>query len=102
MPNITQDQLMGLLRQLLPVLGGLALAFGVSQATVNYWINVIFQIAGPLSIIAGIVWSLIANNKTSILTAAANLPEVKEITLDKKSEEAPALEAATPANVVQK
>ena len=52
---MTQDQLMGLLRQLLPVIGGLALAFGVSQSEVNYWTALVLQIAGPLSIIAGTV-----------------------------------------------
>lgn len=100
---MTQDQVMGLLRQLLPAIGALALVLGVSQTTVSYWTNLILQIAGPISIVVGVIWSLVANSKKSILTSAANMPEVKEITIDKTAPAASELAGAgTPNNVIAK
>ena len=64
---MTQDQLMGLLRQVLPILGTLATAFGwltpdkVASLTAN-----ILAIAGPLVTLARMVWAWIATSKTSI------------------------------------
>lgn len=76
------DQFMGLMRQLLPVLGTLAVTLGwATQETINTWIALILQIVGPLGIIGGVVWSVIANSKSSILQSAAKMPEVKSITI---------------------
>ena len=72
---MTQDQLMGLLRQVLPILGTLATAFGwltpdkVASLTAN-----ILAIAGPAVTIIGIVWAWIANSKASIAASIGASP----------------------------
>lgn len=64
---MTQDQIMGLLRQLLPVLGGIAVALGwISPETVASLTAKILAIAGPLAVLAGVVWSWVANKPTSV------------------------------------
>ena len=104
---MTQDQLMGLIRQLLPVVGGIAVALGWFTADqVGKLMQVILQIAGPVSVVLGAIWSLIANGKVSILTSAANMPEVKKIVVaaaestPEATEAARSLAIATPVNVV--
>lgn len=75
--GMTNDQLMGIVRQIVPILGTLATSFGWLSATqVTGITSIVYQIAGPALLLVGIVWSLIANSKTSILTAAANIPEL--------------------------
>lgn len=96
---MTQDQITGLLRQLLPVFGGIAIALGwLTADQVGKWTGILLQAVGPMSVIGGIVWSLLANSKTAIITAAANMPEVKKVELT-TTPEAKSLEAATPDNV---
>lgn len=78
--GMSQDQLMGLLRQLLPLIGGLFVGLGwISPTFLSHATEIILQVAGPLSIIVGVIWSAIANSKASILTSAAKMPEVKSI-----------------------
>lgn len=97
--GMTQDQWMGVLRQILPLFGGVLVTLGlVSQGTINHWIEIAMTIVGPLMTIAGIVWQIVANNKKSILTSAANMPEVKKIEL-KSTESGKELERVTPSNV---
>ena len=97
---MTTDQIMALIRQALPLLGGVAIALGWFTADqVSAFTQVILQIAGPGLAFIGVVWSFFANNKTSILTSAANMPEVKEIKLEPHAPETAALSAATPSNV---
>lgn len=58
-------------------LGTLATSFGwLSASQVTGVEAIVYQVAGPALLLVGVVWSLIANSKTSILTAAANMPEL--------------------------
>ncbi len=75
---VTIDQYMGLLRQLLPALGGFAVALGwVPAEVMNTKVTWILSVLGPAMILTGGIWSMFANNKTSIIKAAAKLPETK-------------------------
>lgn len=96
---MSQDQLLALLRQVLPILGTLLTVFGLSSATATAITNTLMSIAGPLMMIASTIWSLFANSKKSILTSAANMPEVKTITIDTNVPGAAATLQATPDNV---
>lgn len=72
---MTQDQMMGLLRQILTVAGTLATAFGwMTPDKVAYWTGLILQIAGPLALVAGAVWTIIANSKASIASSIGANP----------------------------
>lgn len=73
---MTQDQIMALIRQIVPILAGLAIARGYSQKDVAQWSDLALQIAGPLLAMGGLVWAYIANRKTSIIKSASQMPEV--------------------------
>ena len=76
----TQDQVMGLLRQLLPLLGGIAVGLGwLTKDEVAGYSALILQSVGPIMIIIGWVLSMIANSKTSILKSAAAMPETRVV-----------------------
>lgn len=78
--GMSQDQLTGLIRQLLPVVGTLLGALG--WVTPDKWAGItafILQAVGPLLVLASLVWSVIANTKASILASAAKMPEVNKI-----------------------
>lgn len=115
----TQDQWMGQLRQLLPVIGTLLTALGwiTPEAWAGYT-TIILTVAGPLMIFGSMVWSLIANSRKSIMISAtknledaapaekaamvkavAELPAVAEIKLDPTVPEARVINASTPENV---
>src|SRR5688500_219404 len=103
---MTTDQLMGILRALLQIGGGIATALGwITSDQMNALTQTMLQAAGPIMMLIGTVWSIVANSKTSILTSAANMPEVKEIKLETKSGDVEAksnvaaLLKATPDNV---
>ena len=73
---MTQDQFMAMLRQLLPALGGLALGLGImSPDQIAKWTSIVLQIAGPLSVLVGVIWAMVANNKSSIVQSVASMPE---------------------------
>lgn len=106
---MTQDQLMGIVRVLLQVFGTIATMLGwvtpdqVGEMTAN-----ILAAVGPIMNVVGLVWTAMANSKTSILTSAARMPEVKEVVLTKKpdadssKDSVASLLKATPDNVVMK
>ena len=68
---MTQDQLMGLLRQLAPIFGTLLTVFGVKSATANALVDMIMTIAGPIMLVGSAIWAFIANSRASIMTSAA-------------------------------
>lgn len=97
---MTADQLMGLVRQVLPLLGGLAIGLGwLTADQVGKITQLVLQIGGPLITLIGVIWAFVANSKASILTSAANMPEVKKIVLEPSAPEAPTLSQTTPNNV---
>lgn len=92
---MTHDQWMGIIRQILPMIGGLMVALGwMTTDQMNSLVQVIMQIAGPIVTIAGVIWAAIANSKKSILQSAAQMPEVEKIVVNDKP-----LAESLPANV---
>lgn len=65
------DQLNGLLRQVLPIVGTLLTAMGVKSATANALVDLILTVAGPAMLIGSAIWAFIANSRRSIMAAAA-------------------------------
>lgn len=90
---------MALARQLLPVLGTTMTVLGFSATTATATVNLLMSIIGPLFIVGSAVWSFVSNSKSSILTSAAQMPEVQSIKLEPS---APAdIVQATPTNVTK-
>lgn len=100
---MTQDQLMGLVRQALPMIGSSLVLLGVSATTAQAYVNLAMTISGPIIIVASAVWAFVANSRTSIMTAAAKpvAPGVPPPQIVLPKEEAP-LAATLPANVTSK
>ena len=71
MATPTQDQIMGQLRVVIPALGTIVSAIGVSSTSVGYWEGIILAAVGPISYLITVVWSLIANSRASIIASAA-------------------------------
>ncbi len=71
MPVPTQDQIMGQLRIIIPAIGTIVTAIGVSSTSVDHWTGIILAAVGPIAYVATAVWSLIANSRASILASAA-------------------------------
>lgn len=97
---MTTDQLAGLLRQVLPILGTLLTVFGLSSATANSIVNLLMAISGPLLGVGSAIWAFIANSRSSIMAAAAKpvTPDAPapQIILPKQEQ---ALANSLPANV---
>ena len=70
-PVPTQDQVMGQLRTILPPLGIIVSAFGVSGATTNHYVDLILSMVGPISYAVVAVWQLISDSRASIMLAAS-------------------------------
>src|SRR5882757_5743749 len=91
---------MGQLRIIIPALGTIATAFGISSAEAGSYTQIALASIGPISYVVVAIWSLIANSRASIMKAAAkpvdaNTPPPKIIL---PAQEA-TLAAALPANV---
>src|SRR5258708_3092273 len=67
----SQDQVMGQLRIIIPALGTIVSAVGVSSGDVSKWENIAMISVGPISYIVVGIWSLVANSRESIMKAAA-------------------------------
>jgi hypothetical protein len=100
---MNQDQIMGLLRQVLPIAGTLLTVFGVKSATANAIVDMIMTVAGPAALIWSAIWAFIANSRASVMASAAKPVEVgapaPQIVLPRQEE---ALANALPANVTSK
>jgi len=104
---MTKEQIEGLIRQMMPVIGGIFMALGFMTADKwNTVMTVTFELMGPVLIIASTVWSVMSKTRTAILISAAGLmdttgtPLVKKVELNPRALEAAPLAAATPTNVV--
>lgn len=74
---MTADQIMGLLRQILPAIGGLAVALGwLTTDQVSHFTSILMQVGGPVLLAASAIWAVIANSKKSIIASATAMPEV--------------------------
>ena len=73
---MTSDQFMGLVRQAIPLIGGIAVAMGwLTTGQVARTTEIVLQIGGPLFVLWGIIWSYVANSKESIVQSVAAMPE---------------------------
>ena len=57
----------------------------------------LLQIAGPVSILAGVVWSLFAHTKTATIAAAAAVPGTTVVTTPELANAVPAANAVSSA-----
>lgn len=74
---MTQDQVMGVLRWFLPFIGGIAVGKGwLTTEQVKDITTIALQFVGPVFAAAGVVWSIKANSKQSIIASTTNMPEV--------------------------
>lgn len=67
----TQDQVMGQLRIIIPALGTIVSAVGVSSTAVGHYESIILAAIGPISYLIVAFWSFIANSRASIMASAA-------------------------------
>lgn len=77
---MTMDMAMGLVRQVLPFAGAVAVTLGylkVDQA--NELVNQGLAIVGSLTTIVSVAWAAQSNTKASILQSANNMPEVTSV-----------------------
>ena len=96
----SQDQVMAQLRIIIPALGTIVSAFGVSGTTANHYIDLCLSMVGPISYLIVAGWSLLANSRASIMLAAAKPAEpgmeAPQIVLPKEEAD---LAQKLPANV---
>lgn len=72
----SQNQIMGLLRQVLPALGTVAVTLGwITSDQLGQITAIILQLAGLITLVISFVLSLKANTKTSIIKATAGMAE---------------------------
>lgn len=62
---------MGQLRVIIPALGTIVTAFGVTSAQAGSWTQLALGMVGPLSYVIVAIWSLVANSRASIMKAAS-------------------------------
>lgn len=88
--GMSNDQIAGQLRQILPILGSMAVALGwISPEKANAVVTNILAIVGPLMILGGIVWTAFANTEKALVQSAAAIPGTVVVTT-------PDLAVATP------
>jgi hypothetical protein len=68
------EQTSGQLRQLLQALGGIAMALGwLTTGQVEQWTQTILQAAGPLAMLAGVIWSYKVNRPVDLVASVVNM-----------------------------
>lgn len=67
----SQDQITGQLRTIIPALGTIVSALGVSGATANHYVDIALAMVGPVSYVVAALWQLVADSRASIMKAAA-------------------------------
>ncbi len=96
----SQDQVMGQLRIIIPALGTIVTAFGVTSTQAGSWTQIGLSMVGPISYLIVAIWSLAANSRESIMKAAAkpvdNNTPAPQIILPKQESD---LAAKLPPNV---
>ena len=71
LPVPTQDQVMGQLRVIIPAIGTIVSAFGISSAAAGTYTQMALTAVGPISYLIVAIWSLVANSRASIMASAA-------------------------------
>jgi hypothetical protein len=99
----SQDQVMAQLRIIIPALGTIVTALGISNSEAGSYTQMALTMVGPISYVIVAIWSFVANTRKSILLSASKPAEpgvpAPQIILPK--EEA-ALAQVLPANVTAK
>lgn len=105
--GMNQDQVLSIARQVLMIVGSLAIALGwISADKVGELSANILAALGPMMVLGSSVWSLIAHTQANTITSAASMtdsngtPVVKQVDLNPAASGAQALNRATPSNVV--
>lgn len=92
------DQIKGIVRWLLTVGGGFAIAKGwVTKTDWSALVNDILAAIGVLAPMVGLLWSMYDKMRKQRIAAVAALPEVKTVVLND-----PSLAARLPDNVVSR
>ncbi len=74
------EQMMGLARQVLPILGTLAASAGfITPEKVGPLTETVLQAAGPVMILGSMAWSMYSKTDKSIAANAAALPDVEKV-----------------------
>jgi hypothetical protein len=96
----TQDQIVAQIRLIIPAVGVIVSAFGVSSSSVDSVTQAILVAAGPIAYGITVIWSFYANSRASIMASAAKpvAPGVPPPKIVLPHEEA-ALAEALPPNV---
>lgn len=68
---LTADQIAAQLRLIIPALGTIISAVGVSSTQVTHYEQMAIVAVGPISYIGAAIWSLYANSRKSIMMSAA-------------------------------
>lgn len=77
---MTQDQVLGQLRQLMPAIGWILIATGkVNPAEWASFIDVMIPAAGAAFVLGSAAWALLANSKASIIKSVAQMPETQVV-----------------------
>lgn len=88
--GMSNDQITGQLRQLLPILGSIAVALGwIAPDKASAIVTNILAVVGPLMVLGGIIWTGFANTEKALVQSAAAVPGTVVITT-------PELAKATP------
>jgi|ERR1700748_57599 len=100
---MTPDQIAAQLRLIIPALGTIISAIGVSATQVSQYEQMAIVAIGPLSYIGAAIWSFYANTRKSIMTSAAKpvSPDVPAPQIILPKEEAK-LADQLPSNVTAK
>lgn len=70
------EQTSGQLRQLLQFLGGIAVALGwLTSGQVDLWIQIVLQVAGPLAMLAGVIWSYKVNRPVDLVASVVAMAD---------------------------
>lgn len=67
----TKDQLMGQLRAIIPAVGVIVSAVGVSSTQVDHYTQLALSAVGPIAYLIVAAWSWGANSRASIMASAA-------------------------------
>lgn len=93
---MNREQIVGLLRHLLPFIGGMAIGAGwVSEESWGVISEEMLKMAGPVLTLLGLVWSYFDKTDKAIVSKAIAVPEVEKIECSHTKEGA-ALAASVP------
>lgn len=81
----SQDQVMAQLRIVIPALGTIVTAVGVSSTSVNNLTQIALASVGPISYVVCGIWSIIVNTQKAKVLAVKEMPGVEHIEVNAKA-----------------